>query len=304
MFGRQVALPAMVIALLIGVVLHPLSRKAAFTPGMVFSVKKLLRWAIALLGLRIALSDIIALGLGTAVMIIVSMTATVIAGIFLARRLGRDDAFGALAGAATAVCGASAALATSSVLPAHERRESDTVFVVIIVNLLATVLMVALPPLCSALGFDDRMTGIFLGASIHDVAQVVGAGYSVSDTAGNAATIVKLFRVFLLLPVVVSVGWWFSAHGEQAGKARVPLPTFALVFLALAIINSTGILGPAIKAPLIEASRWGLLIAIAALGLGTSPGAMMRVGGGPIAIVCGVSLVMLALPLLWLLVLG
>ena len=80
----------------------------------------------------------------------------------------------------------------------------------IAVNILATIAMVAYPAVCDLLGFDQCTTGIFLGAAIHDVAQVVGAGYAVSDAAGNVATIVKLFRVFLLLPVVLGVGWWFA----------------------------------------------------------------------------------------------
>ena len=104
----------------------------------------------------------------------------------------------------------SAALATASVLPRYKEREADTAFVAIAVNILATIAMVAYPAVCDLLGFDQCTTGIFLGAAIHDVAQVVGAGYAVSDAAGNVATIVKLFRVFLLLPVVLGVGWWFA----------------------------------------------------------------------------------------------
>ncbi len=115
-----------------------------------------------------------------------------------------------------------------------------------------------------------------LGATIHDVAQVVGAGYAVSELVGNTAVIVKLFRVFLLLPVVLAIGWWFTRKGVEHGAAKVPVPVFALVFLALCVLNSLAgragcvpLYAPA-KAVLVEASSWGLLIAIGALGLGTS----------------------------------
>jgi uncharacterized membrane protein YadS len=117
--------------------------------------------------------------------------------------------------------------------------------------------MIAYPPLCALLGFGPRATGIFLGATIHDVAQVVGAGYAVSDEAGNIATIVKLFRVFMLLPVVLGVGWWFSSQGGDSHKARVPIPVFAIMFLASVIINTLGILPPLLKFGLIEAFALG-----------------------------------------------
>jgi uncharacterized membrane protein YadS len=155
--------------------------------------------------------------------------------------------------------------------------------------------MVAYPALAAMLGFDDRTTGIMLGATIHDVAQVVGAGYGVSEASGNAAVIVKLFRVFLLLPVVVGIGWWFARHGGDIARARVPVPVFALVFLALALLNSLGIVPVPVKAMSGEVSRWGLLVAIAALGLGTSATAILRVGWRSAVIVCGTTFTILGI---------
>jgi uncharacterized integral membrane protein (TIGR00698 family) len=301
--GRAVAVPAVVVALIIGMLLHGVATKRVFQPGMTWSVKTLLRIAIALLGLRIALGDIVALGPGTVVVVVVSMAATVLAGVVFARLLGREDAYGALAGGATAVCGASAALATATVLPPYARRDADTVFVVVAVNALSTLAMVAYPSFGPLLGLDDRTLGILLGATIHDVAQVVGAGYSVSETAGNAAVIVKLFRVLLLLPVVVGIGWWFARQGGGAPKAKVPVPVFALVFLALVIVNSTGLVPAPLKLAVGETSRWGLLIAIGALGLGTSVGAVLRVGWRHVAIVLCTTVVILGVALAGLLAL-
>lgn len=293
MFGFPVALPAIVIALVIGMALHVTDPKSAVQPGLTFAVKKLLRVAIALLGLRIAFSDIVALGFSTALIVILSMAGTIVLGVALARLVGRDDAFGALAGAATAVCGASAALATSTVLPPGERRDADVVFVVVAVNALSTVAMLAYPPLALMLGYDGRETAILLGATIHDVAQVVGAGYSVSPETGNGAVIVKLFRVFLLLPVVLGVGWYFTRKGQAHGAAKVPFPMFAVAFLALVCVNSLGIVPAGVKTVLGEVSRWGLLIAIAALGLGTSLRAVMQIGWQAILVVCGTTLFIL-----------
>ena len=283
--ARVITVPPMVLALLVGIALNPVAARPAFAPGMTFCVKTLLRWAVALLGLRIALGDIAALGLGTGVVVVISMAVTIVAGFLAARALDLQEPYGALAGAGTAVCGASATLATSVVLPDYNGKDADVVFVVIAVNALATLGMVLYPPLCTALGFDAQTTGVMLGATIHDVAQVVGAGYAVSDHVGNTAVIVKLFRVFLLLPVVLAIGWWFVRHGAAARAAKVPVPVFALVFLGLCILNSilpsfaaVAPLYGKVKTVLIEASTDGLLIAIGALGLGTSLTAIGALG--------------------------
>ncbi len=197
--ARLVPIPAMVIALFIGIALNPIARRPLFQPGIVFCLKTLLRWAVALLGLRVALHEIASLGFATAVLVVIAMVVTIAAGFLLARWFNQEAGYGALAGAGTAVCGASATLATSIVVPDYKGKEADVAFVVVAVNALSTVAMVLYPLICTALGFDEQATGIMLGATIHDVAQVVGAGYAVSDPVGNTAVIVKLFRVFLLL---------------------------------------------------------------------------------------------------------
>lgn len=295
-------LPAMVLALLFGIALMPLGKRPAFEVGTAFCIRTVLRVAVALLGLRIAWSDIAALGAGTAMLVIAAMAATMVAGFALARLFHQTPGFGALAGAGTAVCGASATLAAASVLPAYHGKDAEIVFVVIAVNALSTLAMLLYPALCGALGFDATTTGIVLGATIHDVAQVVGAGYAVSDAAGNAAVIVKLFRVFLLLPVVLALGVWFArAGGRDAPAARVPVPVFALAFLLLCAINS---LAPAlpgaeaiyspVKRVLVEASSLGLMLAIAALGLKTSFSDIAALGLRHVATVTGTTLVILA----------
>jgi len=305
--GGRFGIPAVVIALIIGMVLHPLANAPRFQAGMTFCVKKMLRWAIALLGLRVALGDIVALGLTTALLVIVAMAATILSGFLLARWLGRETGMGALGGVATAVCGASAALATATVVPDYKSKAADVAFTVIAMNALSTVAMLAYPLICVWLGFTPSQTGIMLGATIHDVAQVVGAGQAVSVEAANAAIIVKLFRVFLLLPAVLIVGWWLvhddaKRAGDVAARAKVPVPVFAIMFLVLCLVNSLLATQPAladlyqpIRTMLLSISTWGLLIAIAALGLGTSLGAMARLGWRHLALVTGTSLVILVI---------
>ncbi|WP_230533435.1 YeiH family protein [Microvirga roseola] len=298
--GWSYTLPAIVIALLIGIALNGPASKPVFEPGMTWCVKKLLRIAIALLGLRIALSDIVDLGLAPALLIIASMVLTVMSGVWLARWFKVGDGYGALAGAATAVCGASATLATATVVPNYPQKGADVAFTVVAANAVSTLVMVAYPPLCVLLGLDVQTTGIMLGATIHDMAQVVGAGYAVSEPVGNTAVIVKLFRVFLLLPAVLAIGWWYTRHGAAHDRAKVPVPVFALVFLGLCVLNSLVALAPGlmpvytpIKTALVQISSWGLLIAIAALGLGTSLSSLLRIGWRHIAVFTGTTLVIL-----------
>ena len=279
LWGKPV--PAAVLALVIGMAAHGISRHAVITPGLTFSSKKLLQVAIALLGLRIVLADIVSLGLTTVLIVIGSMALTFFSGVVLARLLGRSEAYGALAGGATAICGASAALAISSVIPDQQRKDADTAFVVLACNLLATLAMISYPLLAGWLHFDERITGIFLGASIHDVAQVVGAGLSVSEAAAGTATIVKIFRVFLLLPVVLAIGLFLrreNGTNRDAMHAKVPVPLFAFAFLALAGLNSLELVPQSLRLALLDVSRWGLLIAIAALGLNTSIEALVKLG--------------------------
>jgi len=302
--GRPVAVAPPVVALLIGIALHGAAARPQFTPGSSFAIKKVLRWAIALFGLNIAFSDIGGLGVSSAAMVVVSMIATLAAGLAFARLFRLGDAFGALAGAACAVCGASAALATSSVLPDSRDRETSTAYVIITTNLIATFAVVAYPAFCAWLGFGERTSGIFLGASIHDVAQVVGAGYSVSKTAGNIALVVKLFRVFLLLPVVLGVGWLFARQGADVRRAKVPVPVFALMFLVFVAINSFGLMPAPAKEALLTASRCGLLLALAALGLNTSVASIARVGLRPVVVVGLTTIVVFALPAAWLAMIG
>lgn len=286
--GGRLALPGMVIALLIGVALNPLSKREHLAPGITFSVKVLLRWAIALLGLRISLTDLAGMGAPVALLTAAAMATTVVAGFAIARLADLGRGYGALAGASTAVCGASAALATATVLPDYRERSADIAFAVVMANAVSTLAMVGYPPLCAWLGFSPVETGTIVGMTVHDMAQVVGAGYSISEPAGNAAVIVKLFRVMLLLPVVMLIGYWLAGSDTEQARAKVPVPGFALAFLVLVLVNSAGAALPAgstaaayfssAKAVLSELSRWGLLMAIAALGLGTSIGTVLETG--------------------------
>ncbi len=289
--------PTMLIALLLGMSLNFLSRSADCAPGIRFTAKTLLRAGVALLGLRIAFDEVVALGLLTVELVVLAVLVTILAGVVLARLAGRGADFGTLVGGATAICGASAALALSSVLPRRPDSERQTVFAVVAVTTLSTVAMVLYPAFFRALGFDDQAIGILVGATIHDVAQVVGAGYAVSETAGDTATIVKLFRVALLFPVVLIVSFVFARASREAaaGARTLPVPLFVLAFVFFVAANSLGLVPAVVSEPAIAAGRWFLVAAVAAIGLSTSFQEIAKLGFAPVFVAVGASLVLLAL---------
>jgi uncharacterized integral membrane protein (TIGR00698 family) len=220
----------------------------------------------------------------------------------VARALGFQGIFGLLTGGATAICGASAALALSAALPAHPLKERATLFTVIGVSALSTFAMVAYPMIVQALGLNPQQAGIFLGGTIHDVAQVVGAGYSLSTETGDAATLVKLLRVAMLLPVIVLAALITrarSAADGTAGKTQRPplLPGFAVAFAVLVALNSTGFMPQAVRVLGNEASRWFLVAAIAGIGMKTQLKELATVGFKPVALMIGETVFLAALAL-------
>ena len=281
--------PVMLFALLLGIAVNFLSEDARCRPGIDFASRTILRLGVALLGMRITFDQLQSLGVGPLLLTIAAVAATICAGWLLSRAARLDASFGVLTGGAVAICGASAALAIAAVLPKGPHHERDTVMTVVAVTALSTVAMIIYPLLVHALGFDSHAAGIFLGATIHDVAQVVGAGYSVSAQAGDTATIVKLFRVALLLPAVFVISFAFrkrAATDEQADRPPL-LPAFLVAFALLVAINSTGKVPEAVTAALQGASRWCLVLAIASLGTKTSLGDLAKVGWKPVALIVG-----------------
>ncbi len=277
--------PVMLMALLIGMAFAFLAEEGATTAvGIEFASKKLLRFGVALLGLGITFQQIMALGAEVFALTLVAVLLTIALGLLLARVLGRRTRFGLLIGGAVAICGASAALAISSVLPKSETLERDTVFTVIAVTLLSTLAMILYPVIAGWLGLSDVATGVFFGATIHDVAQVVGAGYTVSDLTGETATFVKLLRVALLVPVVIVLSLIFA--GQQDGPRSLPIPFFVIGFAVLVAAGSFSLVPEVIKQSLLDLSRWCLITAIAALGMKTSLQKLGDVGGNAIALVC------------------
>jgi uncharacterized integral membrane protein (TIGR00698 family) len=277
--------PQLIYALLIGLAFHFLSGNPQIKVGVDFCGRTLLRVGVALLGARITVEQVAHLGWRTAAVIVLAVSLTVGCGVLLARLLKRPPAEGVLSGGAVAICGASAALAISSVLPKGGGADRDTLFTVVAVTSLSTIAMIAYPVLYGALGFDDVESGILLGATIHDVAQVVGAGYAISPEAGDVATYVKLLRVALLPVVVIAVALAMRSRAGAARSAGPIIPGFAVAFLVILVVNSAGLVPQMVTVLVQDASRWLLVAAIAALGMKTSLKAMFELGPGHVLVV-------------------
>ncbi len=272
--------PAMLLALLFGISLNFLSDDPRCAPGIALGARTVLRLGVALLGLRISVDMVGALGWPVVAMVVAMVPLTIGFGLAASRFFGFRYRFAFLSAGAVAICGASAALAIAAILPKDEKSDDRLVFTVVGVTILSTVAMILYPILSRALAFDDVTAGIYLGATIHDVAQVVGAGFSISPEAGETATLVKLLRVAMLAPVVILGTLVIRALANAApGEERPPLiPGFVLGFILLAALNSTVALPAPVLSVAQQGSGWLLLTAIAAVGVKTRPGEILKVG--------------------------
>ena len=279
--------PQLLYALLIGLSLHFLSLQESTRVGIGFCAKTVLRAGVALLGIRITLGQVSQLGMSVGVVMVLAVALTIGAGLLMARWLGRPVEEGILSGGSVGICGASAAMAIASVLPQTPENERFTLLAVVGVTVLSTTAMVLYPFFMHLLDLSPLQSGIFLGGTIHDVAQVVAAGMMMSPQAGDAATVVKLFRVVLLLPVVLLIAVAYRKQATppsaNARQEKVQLvPSFLVGFVVLVLLASTGIVPRPAVLVANDVSRWCLVVAISASGVKTSFQDLQKLGWQPV----------------------
>ncbi|MCD1636459.1 putative sulfate exporter family transporter [Martelella mediterranea] len=277
--------PTMLMALLFGIAMNFLSEESASAPGIQFASRTILRSGVALLGARISVDIFALLGVWTILLVVLGVGATILFATLIASSLRQGPRFAILTGGAVAVCGASAAMAIAACLPKDERSENNLIFTVLSVTLLSTVAMIVYPILIQYFDLSMIETGVFLGGTIHDVAQVVGAGFSVSEETGEIATLVKLLRVSMLAPIVLVISIYWRRKGGQHAEGTPILPQFVIWFLIFAAINSVGWMPEEVVEFTGTLSRWLLVIAIAAVGMKISLAQVMVVGWRAIAFV-------------------
>mgnify|MGYP000430367460 FL=1 len=295
--------PVILYALLMGIALNYLSTEGRCVAGIEFCSKSILRFGIALLGARITIEQLMGLGITPIIIVLVSVPSTILFGFFVGRwlKLGRSQSI--LSGSAVGICGASAALAVAAVLPYNKHAEKNLIFTVVCVTALSTVAMIAYPLIVTAFNMNATASGVFLGATIHDVAQVVGAGYMMSDEIGDTATFTKLLRVSTLVPVVLIIALIAARWGKtpfDTAPSGFPLPSFLIAFIIIVSINSAGFIVPEVASFMVEMSRWCLILAMVGLGMKSSFKELAAMGWRPIALMVAETLFLAGLVLVWL----
>ena len=271
--------PVMLFALLIGIAFNFLASDERCAPGIEFSSKKILRFGVALLGFRVTLDQILGLGTNVLLLVPILVVSSIAISWLIAKLMGRKYLFALLTACAVSICGAAAALAVASVLPNWKERHRDTLFIVVCVTALSTFAMITYPILFTVADFNDIEIGILIGSTIHDVAQVVGAGYAVSSEAGDVATFIKLLRISMLPIIVILIAVLLKGDDESRSISSKAFPWFALGFALCLMVNSSGYIPLIITGFLANVSQWFLVFAIAGLGVSTSLKSMMELGG-------------------------
>lgn len=264
--------------------------------GLGVAMRTLLRLAVMLLGLQVTLGQVAALGLPAVAAVACGLLCCLGGTVWLGARMGIEPKLARLIGTGTAVCGASAVIAANSVTKGDDE---DVAYALATVTILGTIAMLAQPAAALLLGLSPAQAGLWLGASIHEVAQVVGAATQLGDDAVRTATIAKMARILMLAPLVLAMATFEHHRNHDAAepKAKLPIPWFVFGFLLLAAVNSSGIVPPLVIKHSGITAGWMLAAALGAMGFGIDLAAIRRKGIRPLilavaswAIIGGVSL--------------
>jgi len=283
---------AIVLGMVVGNTCHPRIAQAS-APGVALAKQRLLRLGIVLYGLRLTFQDIGHVGLAGVAIDAAVLCSTFALALWLGAALfGIDRQTAMLIGAGSSICGAAAVLATEPVVRARAQQVSVAVATVVVFGTLATFLYPALYRLNllhGLLPMDETAYGLFAGSTIHEVAQVVAAGEAVGGAAADTAVIAKMVRVMMLAPFLLGLSFWLSRRGDEvpAGTGRAggfTIPWFALGFIAMAGVNSLGLLPPEVVRIALEIDTALLALAMAALGLSTHAGSIHEAGLKPLAL--------------------
>jgi uncharacterized integral membrane protein (TIGR00698 family) len=274
-------LSPMIVSILLGIaVRNTIGAPAAAQPGVAFSARRLLRLGIVLLGMQLTASQIVEVGATGLAILVLSVVSTFLVTLGLGRLLGVERKLTELIAGGTSICGASAVLATNTVTAAPEE---DVAYALACVTLFGSLAMFVYPLLPGVLDLSPRSYGLWAGASIHEIAQVVGATFQDSRQAGEFGTIAKLSRVMMLAPMVMALGLLAARRlGAGAGMAKAPVPWFVLGFAALVVVNSVIAVPAEARAALGVAATVLLSMALAALGLAADIGKLRVKGAKPL----------------------
>ena len=252
---------------------------AAMQEGIRFSMRRLLRLAIVLLGFQISMSQIWQVGGAGFLIVVTTLVCTFLFTLWLGRRLGIDPKVTELIAAGTSICGASAVVATNTVT---EGSDEDVAYAIAIITALGTASILLYPLASVAIGMPPASYGLWTGASIHEIAQVIAAAFQGGSVSAQYGAISKLSRVVLLAPVVFTLGYLAARRRTAEGnRAKIATPWFLFGFLTMIGVNSLGLLNKTWTANLVTANQFLLAVALAAMGLETSVSKLRAAGLRP-----------------------
>lgn len=270
----------MILAILLGMALRAVwAPPAGFGAGVRFAVRPLLRLAIVLLGARLTFGELAAVGGGGLLVIVVAMGGTFLFTVAAGRLLKVDAKLAELIAAGTSICGASAVIAAASVTRADEE---DIAYAVATVTVFGTLAMLVFPLLAAPFGLSPEGFGLWSGAAIHEIAQVVGAAFQGGPVALETATVAKLARILLLAPMLMGLGLAVR-HRAEGAVGRTPLvPWFVTGFVLMVIVNSLGLIPETVRLQMVDGTGILLTLALAAMGLGTDARRIAARGARPL----------------------
>jgi uncharacterized integral membrane protein (TIGR00698 family) len=274
----------MILATVTGMAIHNVfGTPAICRPGVIFSLKRVLRLGIILLGFQLMLSQVVAVGVAGVAIILATLAATFLFTKALGRVMGVDPKLAELIGAGTSICGASAVIATNTVT---EGSDADVAYAVASVTVFGSLAMLLYPLLPGILHLSPRDFGLWSGASIHEIAQVVAASFQDGPAAGQFGTVAKLTRVMMLAPLVIGLGLVAARKAASSASPRKapPMPWFVLGFIAVMLLNSVIAVGPQEKAQVVTLTNFLLSMALAAMGLETDFAKLKSEGLKPLAL--------------------
>ncbi len=273
---------SLIVAVTLGIALGNANDVDRLRPGLAFAAKTLLRAGVVLLGLRLSLGQVTALGVPTLVLVVSTVTATFFGTQLLGRCMGLSRPLSLLVATGYSICGASAIVAMES---SSDAEEEEVAVAIGLVTLAGTMAMFLLPVLGPAFGLSDQQFGTWVGASVHDVAQVVAAASTGGASVLAVAAVVKLTRVVLLAPIVAGVSLERARRSGRVGADRPPLlPGFVAGFLAMVALRTSGVV-PGDVVDIVKLVE-GLLLTTALVGLGAGVrfSRLRRLGGRPLVL--------------------
>lgn len=278
------ALSPLIVAIVLGMAIRNTVGPIAVTkPGITFSLRRVLRFAIVLLGMQLTIWQVMEIGPTGFAIIVATLVSSFVFIKVAGRALGVERKLAELIAAGTSICGASAVIATNTVTRAHEE---DVAYAIACVTVFGSIAMLLLPVLGPIFDLGPRLYGLWAGATIHEVAQVVAAAFQGGEVAGQFGTVAKLSRVMLLAPLILALGFMQMRRAQSGSDSGpgVPVPWFVFGFIAMMLVNSVVSVPPSVQTGIVTATSFLLAAALAAMGLETDIGKLRAKGIRPLAL--------------------